>query len=378
MDIPPLFKQGASARARAGFFALISIIMLVVDSRMHALTMVRQAVGTGLYPFQVVALIPRDAAYKVGDYFNSLNALQKENDALRRQQAMNAQLLQQERQMAAENAQLRNLLNMQQRIHSKSLVGEILYDARDPFTRKIILNRGSQQGVAPGQPVIDDVGIVGQVTRVFPFTSEVTLLTDKDQAIPVQVLRNGLRSVAYGRGQSGVLDLRFMAANADIQKGDALVTSGIDGVYPPGLAVASVLQVETKSTDAFAHIVCLPAAGVDRHKQLLILLVEQTVAPRPDPEGADKADKLLKRRFRDSAKDGEAVPAKDAPSEERKGQAPTAAPAAPASAAPAATAAAPAAKPAAATPTAPATAKPAAAAATSAAPAATQPAKSTR
>jgi rod shape-determining protein MreC len=201
-------------------------------------------------------------------------------------------------------------------------------------------------------------------------------LTDKDQAIPVQVLRNGLRSVAYGRGQSGVLDLRFMAANADIQKGDALVTSGIDGVYPPGLAVASVLQVETKSTDAFAHIVCLPAAGVDRHKQLLILLVEQTVAPRPDPEGADKADKLLKRRFRDSAKDGEAVPAKDAPSEERKGQAPTAAPAA--AAAPAATATAPAAKPAAATPAAPATAKPAAAAATSAAPAATQPAKSTR
>ncbi|EJL86422.1 rod shape-determining protein MreC [Herbaspirillum sp. CF444] len=370
MDIPPLFKQGASARARAGFFALIAIVMLVVDSRMHALTMVRQAVGTVLYPFQVVALMPRDAAYRVGDYFNSLNALQKENDALRRQQAMNAQLLQQERQMAAENGQLRNLLSMQQRIHSKSIVGEILYDARDPFTRKIILNRGSQQGVAPGQPVIDDVGIVGQVTRVFPFTSEVTLLTDKDQAIPVQVLRNGLRSVAYGRGQSGVLDLRFMAANADIQKGDALVTSGIDGVYPPGLSVASVLQVETKSTDAFAHIVCLPSAGVDRHKQLLILLVEQTTPPRPDPEGApDKADKLLKRRFRDSAKEGEAVPAKDAPSEDRKGQAPTATPAA---AAPAAAASV--AKPAVPAPATPA-AKPAAAPAT---PAAAQPAKSAR
>jgi rod shape-determining protein MreC len=304
MDIPPLFKQGASARARAGFFALIAVLMLVVDSRMHALTMVRQAVGTMLYPFQVVALMPRDAAYQMGDYFNSLTALQKENDALRRQQAINAQMLQQERQMAAENVQLRNLLNMQQRIQSKSVVGEILYDARDPFTRKIILNRGSQQGVAPGQPVIDDIGIVGQVTRVFPFTSEVTLLTDKDQAIPVQVLRNGLRSVAYGRGQAGVLDLRFMAANADIQKGDALVTSGIDGVYPPGLSVASVLQVETKSTDAFAHIVCLPSAGVDRHKQLLILLVEQRMPPRPEPEGApDKGDKLLKRRLRDSGKE---------------------------------------------------------------------------
>lgn len=366
MDTPPLFKQGASARARAGFFALIAIVMLVVDSRMHALTMVRQAVGTALYPFQVVAMVPRDAAYKVGDYFNSLTALQKENDALRRQQAMNAQLLQQERQMAAENTQLRNLLSMQQRIHSKSVVGEILYDARDPFTRKIILNRGSQQGVAPGQPVIDDVGIVGQVTRVFPFTSEVTLLTDKDQAIPVQVLRNGLRSVAYGRGQSGVLDLRFMAANADIQKGDALVTSGIDGVYPPGLSVASVLQVETKSTDAFAHIVCLPSAGVDRHKQLLILLVEQTAAPRPDPEGApEKGDKLLKRRLRDSSKEGDAVAPKDTPNEERKGQAPAAA-----------AAAAPASAAAATTPAAAATAAAAKPAATPAA--ATPPAKSTR
>lgn len=349
MDIPPLFKQGASARARASFFALIAIIMLVVDSRMHALSMVRQAVGTMLYPFQVVAMVPRDAAYKVDDYFNSLTALQKQNDALRRQQAMNAQLMQQERQMAAENSQLRKLLSMQQRMSNKSVVGEILYDARDPFTRKIILNRGSQQGVAPGQPVIDDVGIVGQVTRVFPFTSEVTLLTDKDQAIPVQVLRNGLRSVAYGRGQSGVLDLRFMAANADIQKGDALVTSGIDGIYPPGLSVATVQQVETKSTDAFAHIVCLPAAGVDRHKQLLILLVEQTIAPRPDPEGAgEKVDKLLKRRLRDSAKESDAVTPKDAPNEERKGVAPAtgAAAATPAAAAATSAAATPAAKPA--------------------------------
>lgn len=370
MDIPPLFKQGASARARAGFFALIAVIMLVVDSRMHALTMVRQAVGTVLYPFQVVALMPRDAAYRVGDYFNSLTALQKENDALRRQQALNAQLLQQERQMAAENTQLRNLLNMQQRIQSKSIVGEILYDARDPFTRKIILNRGSQQGVAAGQPVIDDIGIVGQVTRVFPFTSEVTLLTDKDQAIPVQVLRNGLRSVAYGRGQSGVLDLRFMAANADIQKGDALVTSGIDGVYPPGLSVATVLQVETKSTDAFAHIVCLPSAGVDRHKQLLILLVEPNLSPRPEPEGApEKGDKLLKRRLRDSSKEsGDAVAAKETPNEERKGT-----PAVPAAVAPAA-AKAPAAS---AAPAAPAAA-PAKPAANAPAAAATQPAKSTR
>jgi rod shape-determining protein MreC len=139
--------------------------------------------------------------------------------------------------------------------------------------------------------------VVGQVTRVFPFSSEVTLLTDKDQAIPVQVLRSGLRSVAYGGGQSGLLDLRFMASNADIQNGDMLVTSGIDGVYPAGLAVAKVTRIESKSTDAFAHILCQPAAGVDRNRQLLILLSEAKVAPRlPPEETRDHKEKGTKKK----------------------------------------------------------------------------------
>ncbi|WP_197416651.1 rod shape-determining protein MreC [Herbaspirillum rubrisubalbicans] len=333
MEIPPLFKQGASARVRVTVFALISVVMLVVDARMHVLGTLRQALGTALYPFQTVAMVPRDAFTNSADYFSSMASLQKENHQLRQQQIVNAQLMQQERLLAAENAQLRKLLDMQQKVPVKSIVGEILYDARDPFTRKIILNRGSQQGVMPGQPVIDDVGIVGQVTRVFPFTSEVTLLTDKDQAIPVQVLRNGLRSVAYGRGQTGALDLRFMPANADIQKGDVLVTSGIDGVYPPGLSVASVVLVETRSADSFARIVCRPLAGIDRHRQLLILLVEQNMPPRPEPDVVDeKSAKLFKRRLRDSTRDngGEEASAsqKDKPTEERKGAAEVTPPAA--------------------------------------------------
>ncbi len=144
--------------------------------------------------------------------------------------------------------------------------------------------------------MIDDAGVIGQVTRVFPLTSEATLLSDKDQAIPVQVARNGLRSVAYGRGQSGVLDLRFLPANADIRKGDVLITSGIDGVYPPGLAVATVIQVESKSTDAFARIVCQPTAGIDRNKQVLILLPEAKLPPRPpEEESKDKKDKPGRR-----------------------------------------------------------------------------------
>lgn len=357
MEIPPLFKQGASARVRVTVFALISVVMLVVDARMHVLGTLRQALGTALYPFQTVAMVPRDAFTNSSEYFSSLASLQKENRELRQQQIVNAQLMQQERLLAAENVQLRKLLDMQQKVPVKSIVGEILYDARDPFTRKIILNRGSQQGVTAGQPVIDEVGIVGQVTRVFPFSSEVTLLTDKDQAIPVQVLRNGLRSVAYGRGQTGALDLRFMPANADIQKGDVLVTSGIDGVYPPGLSVASVALVETRSADSFARIVCRPLAGIDRHRQLLILLVEQNLPPRPEPDVIDeKSAKLFKRRLRDSTRDNSAEDAnatpKDKPAEDRKGAANVTPPAKPAAAAASATPAAPAA--------AAATAKPAA------------------
>lgn len=300
---PPLFKQGASARAKVVFFSLLAIALLLADSRVRSLTVIRQVIGTALYPFQMVALMPRDAAYKIGDYFTSLSYLERENKRLKQQQTANAEILQQSQQLYAENAQLRKLLGTSARLPLKSLMSEILYDARDPFTRKIVLNHGSDSGVALGQPVIDDQGVVGQVTRVFPFVSEVTLLTDKDQAIPVQVVRSGLRSVAYGRGHAGGLELRFMATNADIQKGDLLTTSGIDGVYPAGLAVARVVQVETKSADTFARIVCQPAAGIDRNKQLLILLADTNLPPRPEEESRDKKDKAAKHLGRDAPKE---------------------------------------------------------------------------
>lgn len=284
---PPLFKQGASARAKMVFFSLLALILLAADSRVQSLAAIRQAVGTVLYPLQVAALMPRDAAYMVAGYFSSLSSLQRENQLLKQQRIANAQALQQVQQLEAENAQLRRLMNATARLPVKAVLSEILYDARDVFSRKIVLDRGSQHGVAPGQPVIDDAGVVGQVTRVFPFTSEVTLLTDKDQAIPVQVVRSGLRSIVYGQGHSGALDLRFMPANADIQNGDILVTSGIDGIYPAGLAVAKVVQVETRSSDAFARIVCEPLAGINRNRQLLILLAK-TELPM-DPEGSGVA-----------------------------------------------------------------------------------------
>jgi rod shape-determining protein MreC len=328
---PPLFKQGASARAKVIIFALIAIGLLVVDARTNTLAMLRRVSGTVLYPLQVAALAPRDALYAAGGYVESVTLLRRENNELRNEQTRNAQALQQGRFLAAENAHLRQLLAASERLPVKSVLSEMLYDTRDPFTRKIVLNRGSHHGVALGQPVIDDTGVVGQVTRLYPFTSEVTLLTDRDQAISVQVVRSGVRSVAYGRGQSGVLELRFIATNADIKKGDTLVTSGLDGVYPAGLAVASVLSVEHKSADSFARIVCQPAAGIDRHQQFLILLNEQKIPPRPAPEEQKKEKgpkKKMKDGPRDTAKDAaQAAPANTA--------AKTAAPAAPAQAAPA-------------------------------------------
>lgn len=301
---PPLFKQGASARVKVVFFALFAIVLLVADSHLRSLALIRQVIGTVLYPVQMVALMPRDAAYRVSDYFVSVVTLQSELKNLRLQQIRNAQVIQQSQQLMAENVQLRKLLAAGERLSVRSVMAEILYDARDVYSRKIVMNRGAQHGVAAGQPVIDDVGVVGQVTRVFPFTSEITLLTDRDQAIPVMVVRNGLRSVAYGRGQSGQLDLRFIAANADIQKGDLLTTSGIDGIYPAGLSVARVMQVESKSNDAFERVTCQPLAGIDRNKQFLILQTqakEQIYAP-PPADSKGKQDKASRQRTAENTK----------------------------------------------------------------------------
>ncbi|MES2018569.1 MAG: rod shape-determining protein MreC [Pseudomonadota bacterium] len=278
---PPLFKQGAPARVKVTVFAFISIVLLIVDSHVGALARVRQITGTVLYPLQMAALMPRDALAGMGAYFSSLSALQKEVRELKVAQIASALTLQQAQLQMAENAQLRKLLDARAHVPVPTMMSEILYDARDSSTRKIVLDRGTQHDVKLGLPVIDNAGVVGQVTRVFPFTSEVTLLTDREQAIPVQVLRNGLRSVAYGRGQSGLLDLRFVAPNADIKVGDVLITSGLDGVYPAGLAVAQVVKVENSSTGAFGGVLCQPLAGIDRHRQLLILMALPELAVRP-------------------------------------------------------------------------------------------------
>lgn len=284
---PPLFNQGVSARARLAFFSFLAIALIVVDSRIKALETVRLGVGVVLYPVQQVLLVPGRLADNVTGYFTSVTSLQRENEGLKRRQLESAQELQQARQLAADNERLRQLLGARDRIGATpTLVGAVLYESRDRFSHKIVLHVGADHGVRTGNPVIDDIGVVGQVTRVFKTTAEVTLLTDKDQSIPIQVVRNGLRGVAFGGADPGTLDLRFMAANADVENGDIAVTSGLDGLYPPGLAVGRVALVERAAKDQFARIVLKPAAGVEHHTQLLVLLVEPAQRPAPPPAEA--------------------------------------------------------------------------------------------
>ena len=285
---PPLFNQGVSARARLAFFSFLAIALIVVDSRIKALETVRVGVGVVLYPVQQVLLIPGRLFNNVTGYFTSVALLQRENEELKRRQLESAQELQQGRQLAADNERLRQLLGAREKVGAApTLLGAVLYELRDRFSHKIVLHVGDDHGVRTGNPVIDDIGVVGQVTRVFKNTAEVTLLTDKDQSIPILIVRNGLRGVAFGGADPGTLDLRFMAANADVDNGDIAVTSGLDGLYPPGLPVGRVALVERAAKDQFARIVLTPAAGVERHTQLLVLLIEPSQRPAPPPPTGD-------------------------------------------------------------------------------------------
>lgn len=290
---PPLFKQGTPARVKVIIFVLAAIALLFVDSHLQVLGHVRKVVGMVLYPIQKVAMVPRDIYDAADEYLTSVSTLHEEVSGLREKSMQDATRLQRAELLESENAQLRELLGMSKRVSVKSLPAEILYDARNTFVRKVILNKGSQDGVLPGQPVIDDKGVIGQVTDVYLKTCEVTLLTDKDQAIPVLNVRSGERSVAYGRGQSGYLELRFMMANADIQPDDLLVTSGIDGVYPAGLAVGKVARIRDNSTGSFDHVICEPVAGINRNKQVLVLLSDTAVLPRPT--AADRTVNIRQR-----------------------------------------------------------------------------------
>ncbi len=290
---PPFFKRGPAPLAQLTFFLTLSVALLFIDLRFHTLEWVRVGVNAVMWPAQRIAAMPVGALDDVGQYFTSLATLQAENAEYRRRElAVANQLLRQEH-LDEENKRLRELLDMRAKQPAESRVAEILYAARDPFSRRVVIDKGMQGGIEAGEAVIDDIGVIGQVTRVFPLTSEITLLTDKDQAIPVEVQRNGLRAVLNGAG-AGMMELRFLAANADVQPGDVLVTSGIDGIYLDGLPVAKVIRIDRDNSYAFARIYCQPLAGVEQHGQVLVLGKRIDLPPPPEDAFDDKAKAAAK------------------------------------------------------------------------------------
>lgn len=285
---PPFFKRGPAPFALLSLYLATAISLMVLDHRFHYLELLRQGVAVLAQPLQMLAQAPSHLAGHAGDYVTTVDSLQRDNDKLRRRQLDDSLSLNRLRQLESENERLRKLLNMKEREHGRGQVAQLLYAARDPFSRRVVVDRGQQHDVEAGLPVVDDLGVVGQVTRVFPLLSEVTLITDKDQAIPVQVVRNGLRSVVFGLG-NGQLELRYMPANADIQNGDMLVTSGLDGIFLPGLPVAKVVHIERDTAYSFARIFCAPVAGVENFGELIILNKREALPP-PPPEATRRDD----------------------------------------------------------------------------------------
>ena len=286
---PPFFKRGPAPLVRLFFFASLSLALLVIDARFRYAEGLRNWLALAAYPLQRAATAPGELAASVAGFFSTQAQLVQENERLRSRALATSQDAQRYEAAQAEVAQLRKLIGAQERLEVRTIPAEVMYNARDPYAHKVFIDRGATQGVRPGSPVTDETGVIGQVTRVHALVSEVTLLTDRDQAIPVQVMRNGLRAIAFGGGASGTLELRGMAANADIQNNDRLVTSGIDGTYPPGLPVATVIRIERDAENAYARVVCRPAAGVDRGRFVLVLTDETARPARPEEAQAAKS-----------------------------------------------------------------------------------------
>ena len=280
---PEFFYRGPSPFVRLLFFSVLALAIMVADARFRALDLARAAVATITYPLQQAALAPGDILRRIGDFFVTQNKLQRENVELKQSVLKKSEELQRMSLMESELANLRKLLGARALIQENSTLAEILHSGRNPFRRKVIVDKGAKDDIQLGEAVISADGVLGQVTAVFPFTSEVTLLTDKNQAVPVMLHRNGLRAVVFGNGRDGTLDLPFIPLNADVQNGDMLVTSGIDGTYPAGLFIAKVTNIERNATSAFARITCTPVAGIDQDRHVLVL-TNLTAAAKPQPE----------------------------------------------------------------------------------------------
>lgn len=290
---PQFFKVGPSPLAQLFFFVLLSVAIMVADTRSDFVSEARRVIGSVISPLQKLAYLPFSLQDKLDQYIEDFRLIE-DIDHLRKAYLTSRHDFFRLQALTGENERLRALLGAAKQTELQPVLAEILYTPRDPFSRKITLDKGDSSGIKPGQVVIDDLGVIGQVTQVFPWTSEVTLITDKNHMVPVQIDRNGLRTVISGAGKNSELELRFLSINTDIQEGDLLSTSGIGGVYPSSLPVGRVVHIEYDRSHKFARIICAPVAGVDRHRQVLILIGSvptPVISDNPEPHAPQKNQK---------------------------------------------------------------------------------------
>lgn len=290
---PPIFRRGLSATSKLILLGLLSIVLMAADHRLQISQPIRSGVALILAPLQWLSLQPGRAINASAQYFSNLEQAQDAAQNYQSKTIAQAQRLQQVEQLSQENAHLRQLLDLRGQMAGPSKAVQVLYDTADPYTRRVVVDRGQLAGIVHGSAVIDSAGVVGQVTRVYPLVSEVTLLTDRDQSIPVMNARTGSRHVANGDPYThgGSLDLKFVPAGSDMQKGDLLTTSGIDGVYPAGLHVGRVVRIDRRVDSSFARVHAEPMA-VERGRHLLVLLPVKDWPEPPKPETGKPA--LLK------------------------------------------------------------------------------------
>jgi len=262
-------------------FLVLSLSLMTLDHRFGHLDRIREVLEVAVSPIQYVVNLPFAASDWASDSFAARTTLQEENERLHREQLLLRERLQRFEGVQQENARLRELLEASQRLEQRVMVAELLSVDLDPYKQEILLNKGSRDGVRVGQPMIDAEGVMGQVVRVNPLHATAILVSDPSHALPVQVIRNGLRTLAVGTGSPERLELRHIPNSADIRVGDIVTTSGLGGRFPPDYPVAEVTEVERLTGEPFARVEARPLARIDRSRE--VLLVWTGTMPEAEP-----------------------------------------------------------------------------------------------
>jgi len=273
-----LFAHGPSHHARLALCLIASTLVMVADHH-HRAEWLRVPLTMVTYPVQVLADLPARWGNWLRDHLVGRARLLEENQRLRQEVAELKRRTLKYEALRKENDRLRAFLDKSFKLGEQMLVAELLAINMVPYEHKVLVNKGSQLGVHIGQPVLSVDGIVGQVVRVTPVSAEVLLITDPSHAIPVQVNRNGLRTIAVGTGRIDRLELPNLPNNADVRPGDLLVSSGLGGVFPQGYPVAVVTEVKVQPGKHFARIQARPTAALDRIREVLIVWPHN--APQP-------------------------------------------------------------------------------------------------